>query len=295
MSAGRSRLDQLNIPDEGGDDDANTAQATANKDIEDYMAYFQPIKQGLQRIQKNVAEIEKLKEKDRTVANDRARQELMNTLDKIMGQTTKIGRDIKTQLEQIKEENKKQDKLDKESAKSQMRENLLQTHVRRFHTIMNEYNACSHQFKQNLQDRTRRQLKIVDSSITDEDVERIVASGEADGVIKQALISDNVQDVVNDIESRHQDILKLEKQVQEVFELFKDLATLVDLQQESLDVIENRIQSAKNYTEKGEADLQDAEKYQNKSRNRRCIILLIVTIILGIVIAVVFGTTFSES
>ena len=129
-----------------------------------------------------------------------------------------------------------------------MRENLLQTHVRRFHTIMNEYNACSHQFKQNLQDRTRRQLKIgtqgdvlarwlaylftlclsriasltffsskspVDSSITDEDVERIVASGEADGVIKQALISDNVQDVVNDIESRHQDILKLEKQVEE--------------------------------------------------------------------------------
>ncbi len=32
--------------------------------------------------------------------------------------------------------------------------------------------------------------------------------------------------------------MRLEQQVVEVYELFKDLATLVDLQQESLDVIE---------------------------------------------------------
>ena len=136
--------------------------------------------------------------------------------------------------------------MQQESAKSQMQQNLYQTHVRRFRTVMNDYNTTSHQFKQNLQDRTRRQLKIgtftntalfccvnafqsrpvqafcarnmtfhrlVDSSITEEDVEKIVESGEAAGVIKQALISDNVKDVVQDIEERHKDIMKLEKQV----------------------------------------------------------------------------------
>ena len=40
--------------------------------------------------------------------------------------------------------------------------------------------------------------------------------------------------------------------MQEVFELFKDLAMLVDQQQESLEVIENRIIRAKGYTEKAE-------------------------------------------
>lgn len=85
-------------------------------------------------------------------------------------------------------------------------------------------------------------------------------------MIKQALISDNLQDVIKVIEERHLDILKLERQVLEIYELFRDLATLVDLQQESLDVIENRIMNAKDYTEKAEVELQDAENYQKKAR-----------------------------
>lgn len=82
--------------------------------------------------------------------------------------------------------------------------------------------------------------------------------------------------------------MALERQVLEVFELFKvlvcscaclglsacsdccamvqDLATLVDLQQESLDVIETRIQNSKAYVESGEKELKQAEEYQRKSR-----------------------------
>lgn len=68
------------------------------------------------------------------------------------------------------------------------------------------------------------------------------------------------------IEERHLDIMKLERQVLEIYELFRDLATLVDLQQESLDVIENRIMNAKDYTEKAEVELHEAEDYQKKAR-----------------------------
>ena len=39
----------------------------------------------------------------------------------------------------------------KDSAKSQMRSNLYQTHIRRFHSVMNEYNTAAHGFKQDLQ------------------------------------------------------------------------------------------------------------------------------------------------
>merc|ERR1712153_269840 len=97
---------------------------------------------------------------------------------------------------------------------------------------------------------TRRQLKIVDADITDDQAEEIVASGQANEFIAKKLTSDaseSLTEMVRDIEERHLDILKLERQVLEVYELCKDLATLVELQQESLDVIENRIQKAKAY------------------------------------------------
>jgi len=212
-----------------------------------------------------------------------------------MVQTTAAGGKIKKALDDIQNENKVYQKTHKDSAKTQMRVNLYQTHIRRFHAVMNDYNAASHEFKQNLQDRTRRQLKIVDSKISDDEIERIVESGQANDVIKQALISENLQEVVRDIEERHLDILKLEQQVLEVYELFRDLATLVDLQQESLDVIENRISHAKDYAEKAEVQLQEAEQYQTKARKRKCMILIVLIIILIVILAPILATQLSKS
>ena len=44
------------------------------------------------------------------------------------------------------------------------------------------------------------------------------------------------------------------------------LATLVTLQQEHLDLIETNVQQTKNLTEKGAADIKDAHTYQQKSK-----------------------------
>jgi len=264
-------------------------------EIADHMKLYDMVKESLQVIKTNVAKIEKLREKDRKTANEKERKDIMSTLDKTMDETNSHGGRIKKQLEFIKTENDKYAKEHKDSAKHQMRTNLYQTHVRRFHQIMNDYNLVSNDFRQALQDRTRRQLKIVDKDITDDEVEKIVESGKAQEVIKQALISDDLEDVVRDIEERHQDILKLERQVLEVYELFRDLASLVDLQQDSLDVIDARIQSAKNYTERAEVELTEAEDYQKKARKRQCMILGIVIIILVVILAPVLSTVLKQS
>ena len=265
------------------------------QDIADHMKLYEPIKRGLEIIRTNVDKIGALKDKEKTVATEKARKEIMDALDSIMTETTKTGREIKHALDAIKLQDAAYAKQNKDSAKNQMRVNLYQTHIRRFHQDMNEYNAASHEFKQSLQERTRRQLHIVDSKISDEDVEKIVASGQAEGVIKQVLISENLQDVVRDIEDRHLDILKLERQVLEVYELFKDLATLVDIQQESLDVIENRIGKAKDYVEKAEGQLAEAEVYQKRTRKKQCCLLILLLAILIAILAPVLGTQLSKS
>jgi t-SNARE complex subunit (syntaxin) len=112
------------------------------------------------------------------------------------------------------------------------------------------------------------------------------ASGtSAQQFIQQALISDDMQGVVEDIEERHQGILRLESQVLEVYELFRDLAVLVDMQQEHLDVISNNILNAKAFTQKAEVDLVVAENYQKKARKRQCcIVILIIILIFGVLL-----------
>jgi t-SNARE complex subunit (syntaxin) len=207
-----------------------------------------------------------------------------------MSSTNKYSQAIKKTLDEIKNENAKYSEEDADSAKTQMRSNLYQTHVRRFQQVMNEYNSAAQSFKQELQKRQRRELQIVVPDLPEEKLDEIVESGRSQDIIKQALVSDSLQETVRIIEERHLEILKLEQQVLEIYELFRDLATLVDLQQESLDVIETRIQHAKNYAEKGEAELYEAEDYQRKARNRKCCIL----IVLLAIVAVILGPTLAN-
>jgi len=281
--AGIDRLRELRGDDNVEDDDDNVSSGGGGAEIAAHMARYDPIKKSLATIESNVVEVNNLKAKNKTTATEKQRKAVMADLEKIMDSTSKNGTLIKKTLDEIKKENNVYKAKDKESAKSQMRENLYQTHIRKFHSIMNDYNTAAHGFKQDLQARTRREIKIVDSSLSDSAIDSIIESGKAQDVIKEALISDNLKNVVAVIEERHLDILKLEHQVLEIYELFRDLATLVDLQQESLDVIENRILKAKNYTEKAEVELQEAEEYQKKARQRRCCLLFIV---LGVLVAI---------
>ncbi len=78
----------------------------------------------------------------------------MSSLEKIMDSTSRHGTLIKKTLDEIKKENvsyaeKEGSKGD--SAKAQMRANLYQTHIRKFHAVMNDYNTAAHGFKQDLQ------------------------------------------------------------------------------------------------------------------------------------------------
>jgi len=281
--AGIDRLRELRGDADVSDDEDAVASSGGGADIAAHMARYEPIKKALSIIEANVSEVNALKARNKTTATEKQRKQVMQELEKIMDSTSKNGTLIKRTLDEIKKENNALADKDKESAKSQMRSNLYQTHIRRFHAIMNDYNTAAHGFKQDLQARTRREIKIVDSSLSDSAIDSIIESGKAQDVIKEALISDNLKSVVAVIEERHLDILKLEHQVLEIYELFRDLATLVDLQQESLDVIENRILKAKNYTEKGEVELIEAEEYQKKARARRCCLMFIV---LGVLVAI---------
>ena len=114
-------------------------------------------------------------------------------------------------MDAIKAENDKYARDHKsESAKYQIRLNLYQTHIRRFHTIMNEYNQATHDFKKVLQDQDKRMLKSVDKTLSEEKLDEIIESGKAQEVLKQAMISEDLEDAVRDIEERHLVIISLQ-------------------------------------------------------------------------------------
>jgi hypothetical protein len=85
-----------------------------------------------------------------------------------MGETTKEGAAIKKELNEIKADNERfmAKKENKNSSMTQIRINLYQTHIRRFHQVMNAYQQASYDFRKHLKDRTRRQLAVVANQLS---------------------------------------------------------------------------------------------------------------------------------
>ena len=65
-------------------------------------------------------------------------------------------------------------------------------------------------------------------------------------------VHSKVANTVNDIEAKYKAILALEQSVNELFELFQELAQLIQVQGEMLDNIEQNMAEANDYLEKAE-------------------------------------------
>jgi len=106
-----------------------------------------------------------------------------------------------------------------------------------------------------------------------------------------ALLSDQIEFLeydVEELETRHERIQNIEKEVTEVSEMFHDLLKMVNQQGETIDQIDQNISSARDQTQQAHQELIEAEKLQAKERNKKCCIIFILLIIAG---AIVLGVT----
>lgn len=273
------RLKDLNLPTPV---EEKNEQVKINTDI----IAFDSIKTQLNDIKKNVESIKNnLFDLKRTIKED-LRKKIINLFENTVCETNEKIKKVKSILENLKKS--------PNGRKSKITQNLYNHYYKKLFDLTTEYNKLSTEFKQEIQNNMKKYLTY--AGLSDKEVEKVMDSGQSlDVVLKKVLISDNVKDIVASIEERHLDILKLERNVLEVFELFKDMASLVDLQEEKIHSIENNILKARNHVEKGEGELVEGEKNQKKYRKCLCGCTICLLIVLLVVLLPVILIKFKSS
>ncbi|XP_010168271.2 syntaxin-1B, partial [Corapipo altera] len=96
---------------------------------------------------------------------------------------------------------------------------------------MTEYNATQSKYRDRCKDRIQRQLEITGRTTTNEELEDMLESG------KLAIFTDDIKmdsqmtkQALNEIETRHNEIIKLETSIRELHDMFVDMAMLVESQ-----------------------------------------------------------------
>ncbi|NXJ57334.1 STX1A protein, partial [Spizaetus tyrannus] len=182
--------------------------------------------------------------------------------------------------------------LNRSSADLRIRKTQHSTLSRKFVEVMSEYNTTQTDYRERCKGRIQRQLEITGRTTTSEELEDMLESGNP-AIFSSGIIMDSniTKQALNEIETRHSEIIKLENSIRELHDMFMDMAMLVESQGEMIDRIEYNVEHSVDYVERAVSDTKKAVKYQSKARRKK-IMIIICCVILGIVIASTFGGIF---
>lgn len=101
--------------------------------------------------------------------------------------------------------------------------------------------------------------------------------------------SQKFKNAVSDIEERHNDLLKLEKNINQVHQMFLQVASLVVLQGELIDNIADNISNAKQDVMHAEDDVLQSKKNMISARKKKCCIIITLIVIILFIVGPVLG------
>ncbi|XP_035384696.1 syntaxin-1B isoform X2 [Electrophorus electricus] len=194
--------------------------------------------------------------------------------------------------ETIEQSIEQEEVMNRSSADLRIRKTQHSTLSRKFVEVMTEYNTTQSKYRDRCKDRIQRQLEITGRTTTNEELEDMLESG------KLAVFTDDIKmdsqmtkQALNEIETRHTEIIKLENSIRELHDMFVDMAMLVESQGEMIDRIEYNVEHSVDYVERAVSDTKKAVKYQSQARKKK-IMIIICCVILGVVLASSIGGTF---
>lgn len=257
--------------------------------IEEFYKEVQELISSIDRLNDNVEDVKKTHSLILSTPNvdDQAKKHL----ESVMADITVDANKVKVKLKRMELETEQIGQQEAHSAEHRIRNTQHQMLTRRFIEVMNEYLATQADYRDRCKARIQRQLEITGRSTTDDEIEEMIESGNP-AIFTRGIIMETQQakQSLAEIEARHSDIMKLEKCIRELRDMFVDLAILVETQGEMINRIENHVALSKSHVDKANTEVNQAIAYRSKARMKKFICLgILIIFIVSIVLISVFA------
>ncbi|KAK6329258.1 hypothetical protein J4Q44_G00012360 [Coregonus suidteri] len=294
----RDRTKELGNTAEASDEDEEgrvlmIKPGTSTVREEENDAFFkkvQEIREGLETLKKVVSDLEN---KQKTVLGvalpeDGMKRELQTLREEIKTMAMQIHKKLKII-------NPKKGEDDGKYIPINLRMQRAQHGVlsREFVELMGHCNTIQASYRDRNVERIQRQLRITGTNVTDEELDVMLESGQTDVFTQNILIDAKAtKQALNEIESRHDEILKLERSIRDLHDMFQYLAMEVEAQGEMVNRIEANVLNSTDYVQKAVVNTQKAAINQNKARKKKIWIALCCAVLL-LILAISLAVSFS--
>jgi len=238
-------------------------------------------------------QIDNLNDQLLSATTEKQEKELAFQLRIVVDEANKSAKSAKNALDRLKKENADPETKNKiNDTDLRVRGNVCATLLRKFVEEMKQYQKAQFKYKTDLKTKAKRQIKIFKEDVTDEEVDEIIQGGGRQQYFQQQILAGGVNDDIKtmhaQVTGKYEDIVKIEKSIKELAQMFYDMAVLTDQQGELLDQISFNVQNAVDYTDAGCENLVKGLDYAKEARKKEMMIVGIVVVIIVILCFVIF-------
>ncbi|KAH9857015.1 t-SNARE [Lenzites betulinus] len=270
----------------------NGAGNGSSDTMSNFYTQVSSVQDGIAQFSSNVSRISDLHSRTLNSADDGASRQNEALLDELVGQTRQLSNEIKEKIQTLSSYpvSRAQDQVVRKNQTGLLRQ--------KFVDVLQNYQQVERDYRAKYRQRVERQFKIVKPDATPEEVAAVVddTSGTGAQIFTQALSSSTrygeSRTAYREVQDRHNDIQKIERTLEELAQLFNDMAVLVSQQDEGIDAINDTAVRVENDTAAGLKETDIAVKHARSARRKRWIcffLTLAIIAILALVLGLVFG------
>ncbi len=158
--------------------------------------------------------------------------------------------------------------------------------AQKFMAAMKSYQQVQVTYKENVKKKVTRQVKVVNPDATDDQINTVISTGDTSQVFRNAIMAgphSQIVDAARDVQAFYKDVLALERSMNDLQQMFRDMALLVDMQGEMLNDIQFQVEETKKNVDKGNKALVSAIENAKAARKKKCCLVVVLLVILIII------------
>jgi len=256
-------------------------------DMSAFYSEISSIQESLRTFNDNISRISDLHSRSLNNMDESAAQRNASQLDALVADTGDLSNDLKRRIKALE----RQGGSGRDGQVKKQQTGLVKS---KFVEAIQNYQQVEQRHRQQHKQRMERQFKIVKPDASPEEVRAVVNDEQGGQIFQQALMNSNrygeSKAAYREVQERHEDIKRIEKTLVELAQLFNDMSTLVEQQDDTINIIQAHAETVEQDTESGLKATEKAVVSARAARRKRWIcfiIIIVILIIVAIVVAVV--------
>ncbi|CAF0906639.1 unnamed protein product [Adineta steineri] len=206
--------------------------------MNDFFNRIDTLRSTIDKIAKLVDDVDRLQQ---AMLAPQTLPQTKDKLEKTMIEIKQLGNTIRITLKQMKEIQEKNNLNKRKNIRQRIIDTQIDACMKYFCITMNKYHESVLTYREKCKLRLIRQLEIANIQRNDDEVEEILEKGRLTLFPEIIIEIQDARQTLNEMNLRHQELIELEDSIQELQNLFYDLAYVICVQGDQIKSAEDKI------------------------------------------------------